>query len=124
MTSSVKNIPILVFESVLAGLLVWFGLSGYRFLFIQGPRAATILLGIIGTLLCTLSVGKFVSASPAHPLSILGYILGVLAIIALLSQIFKWNLPRLGDPRTALVVLAVCMVAKSIIARFYFLLIK
>lgn len=119
-----KDIPVLIFETVLAGLLVWFGLSGHRVIFLQGPRAATILLGIMGALLCTVSVGKFVSMAPAHPLSILGYLLGSIAMLALLSQIFKWNLPWVGNPQTALIVLAVCMVAKSFVARFYYLTVK
>lgn len=93
-------------------------------LFLAGPRAAAITLGIIGLLLCMLGAGKFISAAPAHPLSILGYLLGTVAAIAVLSQIFKWELPWVGDPRTALIVLAVCMIAKSFIARFYYLLNK
>lgn len=119
-----KDISILIFETILAGLLVWFGLSGRRILFLQGPRAAAILLGIIGSLLCTMSVGKFVSTAPAHPLSILGYLFGLIAMLVFLSQIFKWNLPWVGNPRTALIVLAVCIVAKSFIARFYYLMAK
>lgn len=121
---SMKNVPILIIEIIIAALLVWFGLSGNRILFLQGPRAATILLGIIGSLLCTISVGKFISTSPAHPLAILGYLLGTIAMIAFLSQIFKWNLPWVGNPKTALIILALCMVAKSFIGRFYYLLKK
>jgi hypothetical protein len=45
-------------------------------------------------------------------------------MIAFLSQIFRWKIPFLGDARTALIILAVCMIAKSIIARFSYLLAK
>lgn len=119
-----KNIQVLIFEIVVVSLMVWFGFSGCKILFLQGPRSATISLGIIGMLLCTLSVGKFISAAPAHPLTILGYIFGIVAMIAFLSQIFRWNLPFIGDARTALIILAVCMIAKSTIARFSYLLAK
>ena len=72
-----RNIQILIFEIVIVGLMVWFGFSEHKILFLQGPRSATISLGIIGMLLCTLSVGKFVSAAPANPLTILGYLFGI-----------------------------------------------
>lgn len=107
---------------VVSALLAALGLSGGRVLFINGPRTAAITLGAIGFCLCTLSVGKFVSVAPAHPLSIVGYLVGTLALAALLAQIFKWNLPYLSEPKTALIVIAVCMVVKTVIARFGHLL--
>mgnify|MGYP000901784515 CR=1 FL=1 len=119
-----RNIQILIFEIVIVGLMVWFGFSEHKILFLQGPRSATISLGIIGMLLCTLSVGKFVSAAPAHPLTILGYLFGTIAMLTFLSQVFRWKLPFIGDAHTALIILAVCMIAKSTIARFSYLLAK
>lgn len=119
-----KNISLLIFEIVITGLFVAFGLSQHKFLKIQGPRAATIILGIIGMLLCTISVGKFISAAPASPLSILGYIAGTIAMLTFLTQVFKWNLPVVGEPKTALIVLAAAIIIKSIVARFGYLLVK
>jgi hypothetical protein len=111
------NIGILVFEVVVTGLVVWAGLCKKRILFIDGPRSAAITLGIVGLLLCVISVGKFVSAAPAHPLTIVGYVLGVVALLAFLTQIFSWGIPFLSDPRVALFVLAGCIVVKGVIAR-------
>ncbi len=119
-----KNSSILVFEIAIITILVFIGLSGKRILFIQGARSATIVLGIIGMLLCTLSVGKFIASAPAHPLSILGYIFGIIAILAFMVQLFKWNVPKLDNPQTALITLAIAMLVKSVIARFGHLIIR
>lgn len=91
---------------------------------IQGPRPAAIILGIIGLLLCTISVGKFISAAPANPLSIIGYIVGTIAMLVFLTQLFRWNLPIIGEPRTALIILAAAIIIKSVTARFGYLLTK
>ncbi len=112
------NIGIFVFEAVITGLITWAGLSNRKILFINGPRSAVIVLGIIGVVaFCTISVGKFISAAPAHPLTIAGYVLGMVAMFTFLTQIFKWNVPIIGEPRTALLVLTGCILVKSIIAR-------
>ncbi len=119
-----KNIPVLVFEIILASFITIIGLSGRRILFIEGERTAVIALGVMGMLLCTLSVGKFISSAPAHPLSILGYLFGSVALLAFLTQLFRWNVPILASPRTALLVLAGSMIIKSVVARFGHLLAK
>lgn len=105
-------------EVILSAVIVALGLTNTKILFIQGPRAMTIVLGIIGVLLCTNSVGKFVSASPFHPLTILGYIFGALAMLTFITQIFKLKIPVLEDPAKALVILAAAFVLKGLIARF------
>jgi hypothetical protein len=120
--SIMRNIEILVLVIVIAGLFVFTGLSGKKILFIDGPRSATIALGIIGMALCAISVGKAITAAPASPLAIAGYIVGATALLALLTQIFKWHLPLIGDAKTALIVLASCMVIKSLLSRFVHLL--
>ncbi|NLZ37484.1 MAG: hypothetical protein GX897_08435 [Clostridiales bacterium] len=113
-----SNKEILIMEVILSAVIVALGLTNTKILFIQGPRAMTIVLGIIGVLLCTNSVGKFVSASPFHPLTILGYIFGALAMLTFITQIFKLKIPVLEDPAKALVILAAAFVLKGLIARF------
>ena len=113
-----SNTEILIFEVVLSAVIVVLGLTNKKVLFLQGPRAMTIVLGIMGMLLCTISIGKFISAAPAHPLTILGYIFGCVALIAFITQVFKLEIPVLKDPDKALVVLVVALVMKGLIARF------
>ena len=113
-----KNIEILIMEVILSAVFVALGLTNTKVLFLQGPRTMTIVLGIMGMLLCTMSIGKFISAAPAHPLTILGYILGAVALTAFVTQVFKIGIPVLEDPEKALVILAVALVLKGFIARF------
>jgi hypothetical protein len=112
-----NSILITVFVAAVAGLILWAGISGKQIWFINGPRTAVITLGAVGMALCTISVGKFVTGGPAHPLSILGYLLGALALLIFLTQIFQWKLPVIQDARTALFILAGVMVLKSVIGR-------
>ena len=117
-----KNIEILIMEVILAAVFVTLGITNTKVLFLQGPRMMTIVLGIMGMLLCTISIGKFISTAPAHPLTILGYVVGVMALTAFVTQVFKIGIPVLEGPEKALVILAVAMVLKGLIARFQLLL--
>ena len=113
-----KSIGVFIMEAAVCGLLLWAGLSNRKILFINGPRSAVITLGIIGMLVfCTISVGKFISAAPAHPLTIAGYLVGAFAMLTFLAQLFKWSIPVIGDAKTALFLIAGSILVKSIIAR-------
>jgi hypothetical protein len=115
-----KDIGILAVEWVITGLIVWAGLSDKQILFINGPRAAVITLGAIGFAMCMVmpTIGIFIKNAPAHPLTIAGYVFGIVALLTTAAQIFKWNIPMINDPKTALFVVAGCIVIKSIIGRF------
>ncbi|MFA7538793.1 MAG: hypothetical protein WCY96_07560 [Candidatus Cloacimonadaceae bacterium] len=121
-----KGIGILAVEWLITCLIVFAGLSGKQVLFINGPRSAVITLGAIGFALCMImpTIGKFISNAPAHPLTIMGYIFGTIALLATATQIFTWKVPILHDPKTALFVVAGCIVIKSIIGRFAPLIVR
>ena len=119
-----KNIPVFILEVIVVVLVVMVGLSGRKILFLQGPFSATVSLGIIGMLFCIMSVGKFISSAPANPFTILGYAFGTIAMLIFLAQIFKWNLPIINNSESALIVIGVLIIAKSVIARFSHLIIQ
>ena len=121
-----KGIGILAAEWFVTGLIVHAGLSGKQILFINGPRTAVITLGAIGFAMCMImpTIGKFISNAPAHPLTIMGYIFGTIALLTTAAQIFKWEIPILYDPKTALFVVAGCIVIKSVIGRLAPLIVK
>lgn len=114
-----QGVLIAILTLTVTGLIVYAGLSGKKVWFIEGPRSAVITLRAIGMAFCTFSVGKFITTAPAHPLSILGYLIGAVALITFLTQIFQWKLPVVYDPTAALWVLTVCIVAKTVIGRLY-----
>jgi len=113
-----KNIGILILEFAVIGLLVWAGLSGKKIFFIDGARSAVITLGIIGMVFCTISIGKFIQAAPVHPLTIVGYIFGTIALFTFVVQVFQWQVPFICDPKIALYVVAICIAIKSMVGRF------
>lgn len=117
---------ILLAEWFITSLIVYAGLSGKQILFINGPRSAVITLGAIGFAMCMIipTIGKFISNSPAHPLTIMGYIFGTIALLTTATQIFKWQIPILYDPKIALFVVTGCIVIKSVIGRFAPLIVK
>lgn len=121
-----KGIGILAAEWLITGLVVCLGLSGKQILFIGGPRSAAITLGAIGFAMCMVmpTIGRFITNAPSHPLTIMGYIFGVVALLSTVTQILKWNIPILYDPKAALFIIAGCIVIKSIIGRFAPLIVK
>ncbi len=121
-----KGIGILAAEWFVTGLIVYAGLSGKQILFINGPRSAVITLGAIGFAMCMImpTIGKFISNAPAHPLTIMGYIFGTIALLTTATQLFKWKIPILYDPKIALFVVAGCIVIKSVIGIFAPLIVK
>lgn len=113
-----KNIGILILEFVITGLLLWIGLSGKKILFIDGARSAVLTLGVIGMFFCTISIGRFIQTAPMHPLTIVGYIFGVFALLIFVVQIFQWHVPLIYDPKIALYAMAICIAIKSLVGRF------
>lgn len=120
-----KGIGILAAEWAVTGMIVYAGLCGRKLFFIDGPRSAVIMLGLIGFTMCMVmpTIGKFISNAPAHPLTIMGYIFGVMALFTTVVQLFNWQIPLIQDPKNALFLIAGCIVIKSIIGRFSFLLV-
>lgn len=121
-----KATGILAAEWLITGLIVYAGLSGKQILFINGPRAAVITLGAIGFAMCTImpTIGIFIRNAPAHPLTIMGYLFGTIALLTTATQLFKWKIPLLYDPKIALLVVAGCIIIKSIIGRLVPLIVK
>ncbi|WP_368756462.1 hypothetical protein [Enterococcus avium] len=120
-----KGIGILAAEWAITGMIVYAGLCGRKLFFIDGPRSAVITLGLIGFALCMVmpTIGNFISNAPTHPLTIMGYIFGVMALFTTAVQLFNWQIPLIQVPKNALFVIAGCIVIKSIIGRFSFLLV-
>ncbi|MBU5582538.1 hypothetical protein KQJ29_21715 [Enterococcus sp. S181_ASV_20] len=120
-----KGIGILAAEWAVTGMIVYAGLCGKKLFFIEGPRSAVITLGLIGFAMCMVmpTIGKFISNAPAHPLTINAYIFRVMPLFTTAVQLFNWQIPLIQDPKNTLFVIAGCIVIKSIIGRFSFLLI-
>ena len=106
-------------EVIISVVLVWMGLADIHFLWIDSARSAAITLGVIGAVFCAANSYKFLMTRPGHPISVIGSIVGVVAVIGLLVQVFGWErFPILGNAKITLVILGLGIVAKGIMGRF------
>jgi len=117
-----KTLPIYLISGIIGLISLYAGLTGQKILFVNNPRTALITLAIVGFMMCsTGALAPFITNAPAHPLSLLGYTLGIIAMIIALNQIFNWGIPYISDPKNGLIVLSVLIVVKIVIARFGFI---
>lgn len=106
-------------EVIISVVLVWMGLAGIHLLWINSARSAAITLGVIGAVFCAANSYKFLMTRPGHPITIVGSIIGVVAVIGLLVQVFGWErFPILGNAKITLVILGAGIIAKGIMGRF------
>lgn len=117
------KLVVFITSSILGLIVLWLGLSGNKFLFITDTRSAAITLVSIGFLMCsTGALSQFITKAPAHPLTILGYLIGTVLLVILLTQIFNWNIPFIKDSQNALITIAILILVKVVIARFIYLI--
>jgi hypothetical protein len=118
-----RTVLFYVFSGILCIPLFYSGLMGKKILFITDARTAVIILTFIGFMMCSFgAISLFVKKAPVHPLTIAGYILGIMALFIGIIQIFKIKIYFFGEPGKALVCIAIIILLKVIISRLYFLL--
>lgn len=110
---------IVMAEVIISVVLVWMGLAGIHVLWIDSARSAAITLGVIGAVFCAANSYKFLINRPGHPISIVGSVIGVVAVIGLLVQVFDWRgFPILGNSKITLVILGLGIITKGVMGRF------
>ncbi len=118
-----KTWPLYALTALIGLIAVYSGFTGKKMWFITDTRTAVITLTAIGFIMCSLGqLAPFVTKATAHPLSILGYLLGTTALVIGVAQVFRFRLPVLHDPTAALTAICIVIVLKFIIARFHFIL--
>lgn len=114
-----KFLPVFILSALAAAIAAWSGFTGHPVWFIRDTRMAVIAMAVAGFVMCsTGAIFTFVQKAPANPFTIAGYLLGALALLAGLVQLFHWEVPYLSDARTALTVISIAVVVKFVIARF------
>ncbi len=111
--SSANGIITLVLGLLAAGL-VFLILTGRDVPVVGNGSGALLALGIIGMAMCTLSgIGSVQSTLGwTHPLTIIGSILGVAALLVVVLPLLGVRLPLIADTRSAVLALAVIMLIK------------
>lgn len=90
-------------------LLVFAVLTNRSIPLISSDRVALIALVVIGMAMCAQGgIGRVAAASAwAHPLSIIGYVLGIVILTVAAAAILGRELPLIADSRQAIVAVAV-----------------
>jgi hypothetical protein len=112
-TSSANGIITLVLGLLAVGL-VFMVLTGRDVPIVGNGAGALLALGVIGIVMCTLSgIGTAQSTLGwTHPLTIIGSILGIAALLVVTLPLFGVQLPLIADTRSAVLALAVIMLIK------------
>ena len=112
-TTSANGIITLVL-GVLAAGVVFLVLTGRGVPIVGNGAGALLALGLIGMAMCTLGgIGPTQSALGwTHPLTIIGSILGVAALLVVALPLLGVQLPLVTDTRSAVLALAVIMLVK------------
>jgi hypothetical protein len=112
-TSSTNGIITLAL-GLLAAALVFMILTGRDVPIVGNGAGALLALGIIGIAMCTLGgIGTVQSTLGwTHPLTIIGSILGVAALLVVVLPLLGVHFPLLPDTRSAVLALAVIMLVK------------
>ncbi len=99
---------------LLAAGLVFLVLTGRDVPIVGNGAGALLALGLIGIAMCTLGgIGPTQTALGwAHPLTIVGSILGVLALLLVALPLFGVRLPLVTDTRSAVLALTIVMLVK------------
>ena len=112
-TSSSNGIITLVLGVLAAGLVLMV-LTGRDVPIVGNGAGALLALGLIGLAMCTLGGIGTVQGSLGwtHPLTIIGSILGVAALLVVALPLLGVHLPMMPDTRSAVLALAVIMLVK------------
>ena len=112
-TSSTNGLITLVLGLLAAGL-VFMVLTGRDVPIVGNEAGALLALGLIGIAMCTLGGIGSVQGTLGwtHPLTIIGSILGVAALLVVALPLFGVRLPLVADIRSAVLALAVIMLVK------------
>jgi hypothetical protein len=112
-TSSTNGLITLVLGLLAAGL-VFLVLTGRNVPIVGNGAGALLALGILGIAMCTMSGIGSVQGTLGwtHPLTIIGSILGVAAVLVVALPLLGVQLPLIADNQSTVLTLAVIMLVK------------
>jgi len=81
--------------------------------FIFSEKTLLVVLTFVGMAICSAGIGQVAARGDwAHPLSIVGYVIGALILVIVGAALFGVNLPLIDSPRAALIALIVLAIVK------------
>lgn len=111
------NLVLSIGLAALAALLVSRVLNGMKIPLIQGDRAALVTVFVLGFVMCSLGVSRISATGQwLHPLTIVSYVLGMLAMLFAAAGYFGFQVAFVHDSRGAMVAVLATVVLKLILA--------
>jgi hypothetical protein len=105
---------------VLAALLVLATLTGRRIPFVSSDRAALIVLVVLGMAMCARGIGRVAAVGEwAHPLSILGYLVGALILVIAVASLAGKPLPLISSIQQAILAVGLLSAAKLVLSALH-----
>ena len=108
LVSSPINLNVIILALLFAAV-VFIGMTGKKAPLLSNIRVDIILVVIIGMAICSQGgIGRVAATGQwAHPLSIIGYVLGGLILLVALSVFVGWKLPYIQTDQQALLTIAI-----------------
>jgi hypothetical protein len=108
--------PSILVLALLAAVVVFIGATGKKVPVLSNVRVDIVLLVILGMAICTQAgIGRIAATGEwAHPLAIVGYVLGGLILLITLAVFAGWKLPWIQNDQQALLAIALLAVVKVI----------
>ena len=118
--------PSIVVLALLAGLVVFVGVTGKKIPLLSNIRLDIILLVVLGIAICSQGgIGRIAAAGNwSHPLAIVGYILGGLILFIALAVFVGWKLPYIQNDQQALIAIAILASIKILNAFIHYFLVR
>ena len=108
---------------LLLAAVAYIGVSGKGVPLLSNIRIDIILVIILGMAMCTQGIGRVAASGEwTHPLSILGYLLGVLILLVAVTTFTGLKLPYIQSEQQALLSVAILTGVKIFTALLHYLL--
>lgn len=118
--------PGIIVLALLAATIAFIGVTDKRVPFLSNTRVDVILLVVIGMAICSqCGIGRVAATRQwLHPLSIVGYILGVLILLITLAVFVGWKIPFIQTGQQALIAITILVCLKMINAAAHHFLMR
>ena len=122
-TQSAVITPTIIGLALLFAAITFIGVTGKKVPLLSNIRVDIILLVIIGMAICQQGgIGRVATTGQwAHPLSIIGYLLGGIILIVTLAVFVGWKLPFIANDQQGLLAITVlaCLKVVNAVAHYY-----
>ncbi len=118
--------PGIIVLALLAATIAFIGVTDKRVPFLSNTRVDVILLVVIGMAICSqCGIGRIAATKQwSHPLSIVGYILGVLILLITLAVFVGWEIPFIQTGQQALIAITILVCLKMVNSATHHLLMR